>query len=71
MLGLLGDDKCETFEDGLIPVSFEVDDHVSDLGEVEFYPIVGLSGAGELFVVEQYIRGEMRKKSRWQVSVIK
>lgn len=41
MLGLLGDDKGEAFKDGLIPVSFEVDDHVRNLGEVELNPIVG------------------------------
>lgn len=41
MLGLLGDDKGKAFKDGLIPVSFEVDDHVSNLGEIEFDPIVG------------------------------
>ena len=41
MLGLLGNDEGETFEDGLIPVCFEVDDHVSNLGEVEFNSIVG------------------------------
>lgn len=60
MLGLLSDDEGETFEDGLIPISFEVDDHVSDLGEVEFYPIVGLSGARELLLY----RGGGRERER-------
>ena len=53
MLGLLGDDKGETFEDGLVPVRFEVDDHMSNLGEVEFNSIVGGTGARKLLVVHK------------------
>lgn len=53
MLGLLGDDKGESFEDGLVPVGFEVDNHVSNLGEVEFNSIVGGAGARELLFVQK------------------
>ncbi len=62
MLGLLCDNEGETFKDCLIPVSLEVDDHVGDLGEVKFYPIVGLSGAGELLSIRGGMTGERERE---------
>ena len=48
MLGLLSNDEGKSFEDGLIPIGLEMDDHVRYLGEVEFNAVEGLTRARKL-----------------------
>lgn len=63
MLRLLSNDEGESFEDGVVPISLEMDDHVCYLGEVEFDTVEDLTGAGEL-------QWAMRMKFRQRMSMI-
>ena len=50
MDGVLCDDEGEVLEDGVAPSAFEVDDHVRQLGEVEFYAVEDVPPPSVLFV---------------------